>query len=194
MNKAAESYFVKLREVMDFIRVTNREGQSLNFYRGIEETCKMLLRLVRFNRKLMFIGNGASAAISSHMAADFLKNGGIESMAFNDGPLITCMGNDYGYQHVFEKPIELMAHKGDILFAISSSGKSENILLAATAARLKKCNVVTLSGFESNNPLSILGDINFYVPSQEYGPVEIIHHAICHCILDTIISHKRRSS
>jgi D-sedoheptulose 7-phosphate isomerase len=58
-------------------------------------------------------------------------------------------------------------------------------------ARDKGCKIITLSGFEKNNPLSKLGDINFYVPAKEYGPVEILHTAICHAILDVIISHRQ---
>lgn len=194
MANTAKTYFRGLKSIMDSITVADREGGPLDFYLGIEKTCNMALTLAQANKKLMFIGNGASAAISSHMAADFLKNGEIETMAFNDGPLLTCMGNDYGYKHIFEKPIERMAHEGDLLVAISSSGKSENILLGVAAARSKGCGVISLSGFEPHNPLSSLGDINFYVPSREYGPVEVIHHAICHCVLDMIVQIKRRSS
>ena len=139
----------------------------------------------------MFIGNGASAAISSHIATDFLKNGRIRAIAFNDSTLLTCISNDIGYEHVFEKPIEMFADEGDVLFAISSSGRSENVLRGVRAARTRKCRVITLSGFDSDNPLFLLGDINFYVPAQSYGPVEIIHHSICHCILDVIM--KKRS-
>ena len=141
-------------------------------------------------QKIIFIGNGGSAAISSHMAIDFWKNGGMKAISFNDGPQLTCIGNDYGYKHVFEKPIEMFADSGDILIAISSSGKSENILLGVQAAGLKGCRIITLSGFDENNPLSSIGEFNFYVPSKSYGPVEVIHHSICHCIIDTIMKGK----
>ena len=176
---------------MDSITVADREGDPIDVDVGIEKACRMVLALAQADKKLMFIGNGASAAISSHMAADFLKNGGIETMAFNDGPLLTCMGNDYGYKHVFEKPIERVAHEADLLVAISSSGNSENILLGVGAARLKGCDVITLSGFSPDNTLSSRGNINFYAPSQQYGPVEVVHHAICHCILDMLIHLKK---
>ena len=126
------------------------------------------------------------------MATDFWKNAGIRTTVFNDSSLLTCVSNDYGYEHVFAKPIEMFANTGDVLFAISSSGESENILRGAHAARSKECSVITLSGFKDNNSLSTMGDYNFYVPSQEYGPVEIVHHSICHCILNTIVNHKER--
>jgi D-sedoheptulose 7-phosphate isomerase len=135
----------------------------------------------------MFIGNGASAAISSHMAADFSKNGNMRAMAFNDAPLLTAVSNDLGYQYVFERPLTMFADEGDVLFAISSSGRSENILRGVQVARAKGCMIITLSGFETDNPLCTLGEMNFYVPSLNYGPVEVIHHSICHSILDVIM-------
>lgn len=190
MRKAAEKYFNDLSVYMNSIRVTDCEGKCLDFYQGIEAVGSLILKQAGLGRKMMFIGNGASAAISSHMSTDFWKNGGMRAIAFNDSSVLTCIGNDFGYKHVFEKPIEMFADAGDILIAISSSGKSENILRGVGAARARQCKVITLSGFDSNNPLSSLGDFNFYVPAQAYGHVEILHHSICHCVLDTIIGVK----
>jgi D-sedoheptulose 7-phosphate isomerase len=119
-----ENYYKTLSLLFNSIKVTDKEGNEIEFFHGIENVCS----LIRFNTdsscKLMFIGNGASAAISSHMATDYWKNGGIRTVAFNDSALLTCISNDYGYKYVFEKPIQMFADNGDILFAISSSGKS----------------------------------------------------------------------
>jgi len=185
-----ENYYKTLSLLFNSIKVTDKEGSEIGFLHGIENTCSLIQLKADSCRKLMFIGNGASASIASHIATDCWKNGGIRAIAFNDSSLLTCISNDYGYKYVFEKPIEMFADNGDILFAISSSGKSENILKGVHAAKSKECKVITLSGFKGDNPLSVMGDYNFYVPSQEYGPVEIIHHSICHCILDTIINRK----
>jgi D-sedoheptulose 7-phosphate isomerase len=192
MHKLAEEYYRNISSLIGSIRVTNNEGGEIEFSHGIEMVGKLINSRVDSDRKIMFIGNGASASISSHMAADFLRNGGMQALAFNDSALLTCISNDYGYEHVFEKPIEIFSQKEDIIFAISSSGESENIVRGVNAARLKECSVITLSGFKDNNLLSTMGDINFYVPSQEYGLVEVVHHSICHCILNTIVSHKDR--
>ncbi|TAM38080.1 SIS domain-containing protein, partial [bacterium] len=100
--------------------------------------------------------------------------------------LLTCVSNDLGYENVFSVPIERLAKKGDILFAISSSGKSKNILNAVSSAKKKGCFVISLSGFSSRNPLRSTGSVNFYVPSSSYGAVEIAHLAICHAIVDTL--------
>jgi D-sedoheptulose 7-phosphate isomerase len=91
---------------------------------------------------------------------------------------------------VFEKPIEMFADKGDILLAISSSGTSENILRGVPAAKISQCKVITFSGFSNENPLKSMGDYNFYIASPSYGPVEIIHLALCHSICDAIIQQK----
>jgi len=190
MNRYAKDYYGHLAGLTNSVKFTSKEKSNIDFYAGIEMACTLVLSQANLCRKLMFIGNGASASISSHMAIDFSKNVGIRALAFNDSALLTCIGNDYGYKYVFEKPIEMLADKGDILFAISSSGESENILKGVYMAKSKGCSVITLSGFKDDNPLSSAGDINFYVPAQSYGHVEVIHHSICHCILDSIRNHK----
>lgn len=134
--------------------------------------------------RVMFVGNGGSAGIASHMATDWLKNGGYASMCFNDGASLTCVGNDLGYDNVFAVPVQRHTRSGDLLFAISSSGRSPNILKAVAEARKAQAGIVTLSGFEPTNPLRKSGDLNFWVPDLHYGFVEISHLAICHAILD----------
>jgi len=189
MHKPAEEYYRNISSLIGSIRVTNNEGDEIELSHGIEMVGKLIISRVDSGRKIMFIGNGASASISSHMAADFLRNGGMQALAFNDSALLTCISNDYGYEHVFEKPIEIFSQKEDIIFAISSSGESENIVRGVNAARLKECSVITLSGFKDDNRLCTMGDINFYVSSGKYGLIEVIHHSICHCILDTIANY-----
>ena len=94
------------------------------------------------------------------------------------------MGNDLGYENVFAEQILLHAREGDLLFAISSSGASPNIIAAVKQAIETGCRVVTLSGFREDNPLRQSGKLNWYIKSPEYGFVEIAHLVICHTILD----------
>lgn len=139
-------------------------------------------------RRFIFIGNGGSSAIASHMAADWLKNGKVAAMCFNDVALMSCISNDIGYQDVFAEPMWQHGEQDAVLFAISSSGQSESILRAVAVAQHNKyMKVVTLSGFAPDNPLRSKGDVNFYVPSDRYGIVEVAHHAICHSILDAVL-------
>ncbi len=134
--------------------------------------------------KLMFVGNGGSSTIASHMAEDYSKAGKIRSMAFNDSAFLTCLGNDIGFSKIFSEQINLFAQPGDVLVAISSSGNSQNIIESVKAARKKNCWITTLSGFNADNLLRKMGDINIYIPSDKYGFVEINHLAICHAALD----------
>jgi len=180
----------RLKELFDGVIATNLEGIAFALDEALQNSIKMIIEQAKAGGKILFIGNGGSASIASHMAVDFWKNAGIRALAFNDSSLLTCISNDYGYEHVFEKPIETFAEANDVLIAISSSGQSENILLAVKAARAKGAKIITLSGFDKDNPLRKSGDVNFYVPVLEYGHVEVIHLALCHCLVDVIIKNK----
>lgn len=179
-------FFDRLRQDLGRVEVSDGAGAPLDFAAGMRRAIELVVSRSALGRKLMFIGNGASAAISSHQSVDYWKTGGVRAVAFNDPSLLTCISNDFGYASVFEKPIEMFADPGDVLVAISSGGRSDNILRGARKAREVGCRVVTMSGFEDTNPLRRLGDLNFYVRSKSYGHVEISHLALCHCILDTI--------
>jgi D-sedoheptulose 7-phosphate isomerase len=133
---------------------------------------------------IFFVGNGGSAAIASHCAADYAKNGGFRALALHDPAALTCFANDLGYDQAFSRQLLLHGRPGDLLFAISSSGQSANILAAAQAARERSMHVIALSGFAQDNPLRAMGVLNFYVPCNAYGVVEIAHLAICHAVLD----------
>lgn len=158
-----------------------------------ETTLKMVVDRCRFAKnngnRVFFIGNGGSAAIASHMAADWLKNGRFRALCFNDGALLSCIENDLGHDLSFAEPLSVHAQIGDILFAVSSSGKSGNILRAVDEAVLWGASAVTLSGFDADNPLrKTRSTAHFYVPSHEYGFVECAHQCILHEILDTVMS------
>jgi D-sedoheptulose 7-phosphate isomerase len=118
------------------------------------------------------------------MATDYSKNGGVRALALNDASMLTCLGNDLGYDRVFAKQLELFARRGDLVIAISSSGRSANILNAVDAAAAAGCAIATMSGFTPDNPLRRKGEWNFYVASDRYGFVEIGHLTICHAVLD----------
>lgn len=152
----------------------------------LDAAVSLALRAKHDRARVFFIGNGGSAAIASHCAADWLKNGRFVASCFNDGAALTCLANDLGYEFVFAEPLTLHGRDGDLLFAISSSGQSENIIKGVRAAVAQRLNVVTLSGFKPDNPLRSMGALNFYVPSERYGHVEIAHLAILHAVLDRV--------
>lgn len=179
-----QSYFVTLSDLLCQVEVTAASGGRIEFADAATALMARARATHAAGNKLIFVGNGGSAAIASHMATDYSKNGGVRSLALNDASMLTCLGNDLGYDRVFAKQIELHARSGDLLIAISSSGRSANILNAVDAAAAAGCTVATMSGFTPDNPLRRKGAWNFYVASDRYGFVEIGHLTICHAVLD----------
>lgn len=181
---ALQDYFLTLSDLLCGVEVTARDGARLEFADAATAVMARARATHAAGDKLIFVGNGGSAAIASHMATDYSKNGGVRALALNDSSMLTCLGNDLGYERVFAKQVELYARKGDLAITISSSGRSANILNAVDAALAAGCTVVTLSGFTPDNPLRRKGEWNFYVASDRYGFVEIGHLTICHAVLD----------
>ncbi len=136
-------------------------------------------------RKVFVIGNGGSSGIASHHVTDLINVLGVAAFPRWYSNILTCIGNDYGYPYVFSNPLEKMACSGDLLIAVSSSGKSENILNACRMMHQKGGNVITLSGFLPDNPLRSLGDLNIWTPAEDYGLVETAHFFILHTFVDT---------
>lgn len=142
--------------------------------------------MVRAAQRVIFIGNGGSNSIASHMMEDFMKIGKKRTLAFSDPALITCFANDYGYDHALSKWLEFSRLPDDLLVAISSSGESANILHAVRSHRNAGEEVITLSGFAPHNTLASLGTLNFNTPIKNYGVVECFHQVILHAILDEL--------
>ena len=150
-----------------------------------------LIQTKKNNAKIMIFGNGGSAAIASHVSVDLTKNANIRSVNFNEADLITCFANDYGYERWIEKAISFYADSGDILILISSSGKSLNMIKACEAAKNKKIStIITFTGHDNNNPLSKLGDINFWIDSKAYNFVGNTHQVWLLTIVDLIIGKR----
>ncbi len=181
---------VKFQEIVDNCKVSGPDGTAMTLPEGLQRAVLKIQDIDRKKLSVILIGNGGSAAIASHQAVDLWKNGGIKAYAFNDASLLTCIGNDYGYDQVFAKPIEMFAKPGDLVIAVSSSGKSENILKAVQYAKKVGCSVISFSGFAEGNALSKLGDLNFYLKSDSYGIVEVGHLLLIHAVIDQVIQEK----
>ena len=188
-----DSYFGTLADLLKNVEVTDGAKRRIALHEGCESFRRAAHEAHNAGNKIMFIGNGGSAGICSHLAIDFSKNGGLRAMAFNDSSALTCLGNDLGYENVFAKQIEFHGRGGDLLVAISSSGRSPNILKAVKAARASNCKIVTFSGFTAENDLRSAGDLNFFVQSKEYGFVEVAHLALCHAVLDIDMGWAKKS-
>lgn len=144
-------------------------------------------------RKLMFAGNGASASISSHGAVDFTKQGKVRSIDFNEPNLITAFSNDYGYENWVARAMERYADEGDVAVLISVSGASPNILEAAKYARSRDFKLVTFTGKSEDNPLKLMGDINFWLGSAAYNVVEAVHMMWLTTVVDMVVGQAEYS-
>jgi len=157
----------------------------------IIEAKNILVKAQKDNAKVMIFGNGGSAAMASHVSVDLTKGANIRAVNFNEADLITCFSNDYGYEKWVEKAVDFYADYKDVLILISSSGKSLNMINACQTARNKKISkIITFTGHDKNNPLSKLGDINFWIDSKAYNFVENIHQVWLLTIVDLIIGKR----
>lgn len=190
----AQGYLNKLYQIGSDTRVTllsmhsSHNLKEITLNDGFDSVIRILReRIIVGRKRFIFVGNGGSAAIASHMLMDYLNAGNIRTIDFTSPALLTCMANDYGWENVFSVPIEKSADRGDTLFAISSSGQSRNILNACDAADKRGCTIITFSGMSEDNPLRSRGYLNFYVPSTHYGFIELTHEALLHGILDLFL-------
>jgi D-sedoheptulose 7-phosphate isomerase len=157
----------------------------------IINTKEILCDVKRNGGKVIICGNGGSAAIASHVSVDLTKNAKIRSMNFNEADLITCFANDYGYERWVEKAVDFYADEKDALILISSSGQSKNMINACKAAKNKKLSkIITFTGHKKENPLSKIGDINFWIDSKAYNFVENTHQIWLLTICDLIIGQR----
>lgn len=187
----SQNYIEEIKSLFEKTKVTLKSKKILSLEEGLEKAGKIILEAKKKGKKLIFIGNGGSAAISLHKALDFNFLGKVKSISFSDPALFTCLANDFGFENIFAKQIEILGEKNDILIAISSSGTSQNIILGAKMAQKKKCEIITLSGFDKENTLSQIGDLNFWVDSRNFNQVEAVHLLLLDCILDLLVEKEK---
>jgi D-sedoheptulose 7-phosphate isomerase len=152
----------------------------------------MSVAALKAGNKLMFAGNGGSAADAQHWAGELVSRfnfdrPGLAGIALTtDTSILTAIGNDYGYDYVFARQVEALGRKGDLLFAISTSGNSKNILRAIDAAHKAGIGVVGFTG-HTGGAMAGICDVCFRLPSGETPKVqeghEFLGHLIC-CLIE----------
>jgi len=186
MGDTWRKYVDELAGILAGLVFTRADGSGLEVDDGYATWRDLTLRVRGQRRTVYMIGNGASAAMASHFAADLAKNGRLHTQTFFDLALITAISNDIAYEQVFAEPLRRRGEGGDMLVAISSSGRSPNILAAAAVAAELGMTIVTLTGKDAANPLRHSGDLNLYVPAQTYGMAETAHAAALHRWMDLV--------
>ena len=165
----------------------------------IETIIKKIINCFDKNGKLIFCGNGGSASDSQHLAAEFigrykLDRKPLPAIALNtDTSVLTALSNDLGYAKVFERQIEALANQNDILFAISTSGKSKNVINAVNAAKRLKVFTICFTGAK-NNKLSDLTDISINVPAEQVNHIQEMHIMVGHFICELVEKHYQKSN
>lgn len=154
-----------------------------------EEFFNQLISLTNKTKQIkgrfFFIGNGASAAFSNHMALDWSKNGDVNSFSLSDSALMTALSNDYSYDDAFVEFLRIRGiNKNDIIITVSSSGNSNNIVKVLNYCRAAKITTVGFSGLKDDNKTRSLANFSLYVPNKTYGIVECIHQVFLHLWLD----------
>lgn len=180
----------RLCRILDELCVWDHAGNEVTHDEAFSLWKKFTLQVRSSSKAIYLIGNGASASMASHVAADLGKNAQVRTEVFTDLSLLTACANDLGYEEVFAGPLRLRMQKGDMLVVISSSGNSLNVLRAAAVTNELDGRVVTLSAMSPGNTLRGLGVLNFYIPAQTYGMAETGHAAILHYWVDQIAGHR----
>lgn len=180
----------ELNALLKLICITDKEGAEIHPDRSFAVWQEKTLMVHHQRRTVYLIGNGASASMASHVSADLAKNAFVHTEVFSDLSLITAIANDLSYEEVFAEPIRRRMIGGDMLVAISSSGRSPNILRAAKEAEYRGGTVITLTAMNEDNELRKMGNLNIYLPAQTYGAAETCHAAILHYWIDLVASSK----
>ena len=175
----------------DFYEPYFEEYKKLAFeddiYLSLDQFKDLAITVRDLYGKMIFAGNGASAAISAHAAVDFTKQAKIRGITFNEADLITCYSNDYGYDYWISEAVKSYGNSNDVVVLISVSGESLSVINAAKTAHDLGLKVVTFTGSNGGNTLKALGDINFWVDSNAYNIVECIHMIWITTIIDAIV-------
>jgi len=157
----------------------------------IETASKICINSLKNGGKILIMGNGGSAADAQHIAAELVgryktERKGLPAIALTtDTSAITSIANDYGFLHVFDRQVEALAHKDDVVIGISTGGTSPNVVNALTAANKLDCKTIGLSGKDGGD-FNALCDVNLVVNSDDTPRIQEIHiligHTICHLI------------
>ncbi|MEA3352322.1 MAG: D-sedoheptulose 7-phosphate isomerase [Campylobacterota bacterium] len=160
---------------------------------NIAKASEMIIETLKSNNKILLCGNGGSAADAQHIAAELTgryksERKGLPAISLaTDTSALTAIGNDYGYDRIFDRQVEALANNGDLIIGISTSGNSKNVFNALKLAKQLGCKTVGLSGKEGGD-MNEVCDINLVVPSNNTPRIQEMHiligHTMCQIVDD----------
>lgn len=182
MHRVLDAAFTESERLLGLFRA--KSGPTL------DEVVYMLTICFKAGGKLMTAGNGGSLADAMHVAEEFTgrfraDRPPIAAVALADPTHMSCVANDYGFDHVFSRPIEALAKPGDVVLLLSTSGNSQNLILAAQAARLKKAAVIGFLG-RGGGLLTSLCDIAVMAPGETSDRIQELHMIALHAIIQAV--------
>jgi D-sedoheptulose 7-phosphate isomerase len=182
------------QQFIDSADLKYQSAQALS--KPIAQAVGAMLMCVTSGGKVMACGNGGSAADAQHFAAEFVgrferERPELGAMALStDSSILTAIGNDYGFDHIFSKQVRALGQTGDILLAISTSGNSKNVLAAIEAAHERDLIVVALTGRGGGKIGQVLRetDVHICVPHERTARIQEVHLLVLHCLCDGVDS------
>ena len=176
-------HFESLRQV--FSLVASKQADA------ILDCCRLMVTALRDGRKVLIMGNGGSAADAQHFAAELVGRFLLERKALpaialtTDSSILTAVGNDYGFDEIFRRQVEALAQPSDVVIGISTSGMSNNVFHALTAAKAIGCKTIGFLGRDGGKIAGIV-DVDLTVPVQETPLIQAAHGAIIHIVCDLV--------
>ena len=168
--------------------ILNQFMAQENNFRAIHQAGTELVAALRKGNKIITCGNGGSMCDAMHFAEELSgkyreERAALPAMAISDPSYMSCVSNDYGYNHVFARYIEAFGKEGDVLVGISTSGNSANVLAAAIEAKKKGMRVIVLSG-KDGGKLKDHCDVEIRAPHSRYADhAQEIHIKVIHCLI-----------
>lgn len=178
-----KDYFKKMKDLFETVSMENSAC--------VLECCRVIAAALQEGRKVLIMGNGGSAADAQHFAAELVGRFLLERRALpaialtTDTSVLTAVGNDYGFDEIFKRQVEALASAGDVVLGISTSGNSNNVFHALTAANAAGCRTIGLLGRDGGNIAGVV-DLAVTVAVKQTPLVQAAHGAIIHVICDLV--------
>ncbi|HVA32913.1 MAG TPA: SIS domain-containing protein [Candidatus Baltobacteraceae bacterium] len=183
---------VKGRRGFEVLIAERRGVLDAPHYRGeVEQIAAALVAALRAGKKVLWCGNGGSAAEAQHMAAElsgrFLRERpGLYSEALSvNSSTLTCIGNDYGYDYIFSRQVEAFAQPGDVVIGMTTSGTSRNIVLALEAAKKQGAVTIAFTG-NGGGAAGAVADFSLNGPDGYAAIVQEVHQVMAHIVCDLV--------